>query len=92
MLKTDDTVSDVLAEAMGLAQHHVAGTAAVIVAYARLRSLSFVQTRWWPCPVSGTEKQHVAYDYAKRLAIGQAACETLINTALASTTINGSTI
>ena len=27
---------------------------------------------------SGTEKQHVAYDYAKRLHIGQVECETLI--------------
>ena len=26
----------------------------------------------------GTEKQHVAYDYAKRLHIGQAECETLV--------------
>ena len=25
--------------------------------------------------VSGTEKQHVAYDYAKRLAIGAAECQ-----------------
>ena len=27
---------------------------------------------------SGTEKQHVAYDYAKRLHIGQVECEVLV--------------
>ena len=27
---------------------------------------------------SGTEKQHVANDYAKRLSIGQAECEALV--------------
>ncbi|KAI7795198.1 lysosomal alpha-mannosidase [Triplophysa rosa] len=33
--------------------------------------------------VSGTEKQHVAYDYAKRLARGWAHCEVLIRNSLA---------
>uniref|UniRef100_A0A8C9TTQ7 Alpha-mannosidase n=1 Tax=Scleropages formosus TaxID=113540 RepID=A0A8C9TTQ7_SCLFO len=34
--------------------------------------------------VSGTEKQHVANDYAKRLARGWAHCETLVSNALAT--------
>ena len=28
--------------------------------------------------VTGTEKQHVAFDYAKRLAIGEAECQVRI--------------
>lgn len=32
--------------------------------------------------VSGTEKQHVAFDYAKRLAIGTAECQIFIGSAL----------
>eukprot|EP01137_Pigoraptor_chileana_P035462 Opistho-2@29507 len=55
--------SGVLAEAMGIAQHHDA--------------------------VSGTEKQHVANDYARRLAVGQAACESLINDAIAKKSNSG---
>ncbi|KYO34592.1 lysosomal alpha-mannosidase [Alligator mississippiensis] len=38
--------------------------------------------------VSGTEKQHVANDYAKRLAAGWEACQVLVSNALA--TISGS--
>ncbi|XP_023670401.1 lysosomal alpha-mannosidase [Paramormyrops kingsleyae] len=38
--------------------------------------------------VSGTEKQHVANDYAKRLATGWAHCEPLVSNAL--TTLSGS--
>ncbi|XP_033096903.1 lysosomal alpha-mannosidase-like [Anneissia japonica] len=34
--------------------------------------------------VSGTEKQHVANDYAKRLAIGTNHCQRLVNSALGS--------
>uniref|UniRef100_A0A671T4V8 Alpha-mannosidase n=1 Tax=Sinocyclocheilus anshuiensis TaxID=1608454 RepID=A0A671T4V8_9TELE len=33
--------------------------------------------------VSGTEKQHVAYDYARRLATGWAHCEVLVRNSLA---------
>ncbi|XP_067244068.1 lysosomal alpha-mannosidase [Chanodichthys erythropterus] len=33
--------------------------------------------------VSGTEKQHVAYDYARRLATGWAHCEVLVGNSLA---------
>ncbi|XP_030638691.1 lysosomal alpha-mannosidase [Chanos chanos] len=33
--------------------------------------------------VSGTEKQHVAYDYARRLATGWAHCEVLVSNSLA---------
>jgi lysosomal alpha-mannosidase len=31
--------------------------------------------------VSGTEKQHVAYDYAKRLSVGTAKCQEVVNSA-----------
>ena len=48
-LEESDPSSEMLREAMGVAQHHDA--------------------------VSGTEKQHVAYDYAKRLAIGAQQCK-----------------
>ena len=48
--------SDVLAQMMGVAQHHDA--------------------------ITGTEKQHVANDYAMRLHLGQVSCETLISSAL----------
>ncbi|XP_071953152.1 lysosomal alpha-mannosidase-like [Antedon mediterranea] len=34
--------------------------------------------------VSGTEKQHVADDYAKRLAIGSSHCQNLVNVSLGS--------
>ena len=56
------TGSNVLEEAMGVAQHHDA--------------------------VSGTEKQHVANDYALRLHIGQRSCQNLMKGALNSL-ING---
>ena len=32
--------------------------------------------------VSGTEKQHVAYDYARHLAVGGLACDSLMSAAL----------
>ena len=48
-LGESDPSSEMLRDAMGVAQHHDA--------------------------VSGTEKQHVAYDYAKRLAMGAKQCK-----------------
>ena len=38
--------------------------------------------------LTGTEKQHVAYDYALRLAGGNAECKTIIDEAL-STLVSG---
>ncbi|XP_028398027.1 lysosomal alpha-mannosidase-like [Dendronephthya gigantea] len=55
-LGESDPSSEMLRDAMGVAQHHDA--------------------------VSGTEKQHVAYDYAKRLAMGAQQCKMAINSAL----------
>ncbi|KAI4339645.1 hypothetical protein MLD38_024562 [Melastoma candidum] len=50
--------TDLLADALAIAQHHDA--------------------------VSGTSKQHVANDYAKRLALGYAEAEALVSSSLAS--------
>ena len=52
-------------------------------------------TRWWQFAqdmgvvqhhdaVAGTEKQHVAYDYAKRICEGITAGEAIVNDALAT--------
>src|SRR5262245_18442367 len=41
--------------------------------------------------VAGTSKQHVAFDYAKRLSIGQANCATLMGEAVGKiATVSGS--
>ncbi|XP_033115581.1 lysosomal alpha-mannosidase-like [Anneissia japonica] len=42
--------------------------------------------------VSGTEKQHVANDYAKRLAIGRASCQELIGTTITSVVTDKATV
>ena len=57
--------ASILADAMGIAQHHDA--------------------------VSGTSKQHVAFDYAQRLSVGQAQCDSNVNNLLQSLTIDANT-
>ena len=62
-----------IAKAMAVAQHHDAVRSvshAVFIGY-----VCTIRVYSCMCVYSGTEKQHVANDYAERLHIGQVECE-----------------